>query len=139
MAESFSSYGAQYNFGTSANDQSKTIVPIAGGRLSDAGCSGSRAPGSTLQLHSIYLSQVVTQTYSDPTSKIAYVSLRVVDTNGGSWFIANNVMVLPHSSFYIEKTITLLPTQSLQLIFSKNTINTSGATIHSYCSGVDII
>ena len=136
MAESFSNYCTKFNFSTATKPNSKMIVPAAGGRL---GTVGSRPTGAVTQLHSIYLSQVITSTFDDPTTHVIYASLKIRDTadSNNEWYVDNNIMILPHSSFYIEKTITLTATQQLYIEYTS--LNTFNGEVHCVCSGVDIV
>ena len=135
MAERFTNYltSTSYNKG-----DSHIIIPVQNSTLSEYGI-GDREDGATSQIHSIYITKHVTDNYTnnDPLSQAAVVSLSIVDGNN-EYFIANNVMVLPHSSFYVEKAITLLPQQYLKLTYSNISPNANGTTISTVCSTVDI-
>ena len=137
MAEYFSNYCSKFTcpVPSSLSDVvENVIVPKAGQGLPSTG-TGSRLPGTIAQLHSIYITQEVSNRYSDPTTRIAYINLKVKD-GSSSYYVAHNVMVLPHSAFYIEKTITLLAQQ--QLILEFTTLNTAGCNLDVVVSGVDI-
>ena len=116
-----------------------TIVPVAGGKVADANGIGSRTADSVAQLHSIYITQLVDQNYtSDPVGHAAYITLSVYDESAQKRFpIAHNVLVLPHSAFYIEKTITLKNRQRLDLTLTSQ--NTVSKQLSCVCSGVDMI
>lgn len=146
MAEYFNNYLTKRSFN---KNQYQIIVPVAGTDLSVNGTadnnnyvSGTRPSNATSQIHSIYITKHVTSNYTndDPLSQAAVVSLSIVDTGNDNreFYIANNVMVLPHSSFYVEKAITLLPQQYLKLTYSNISPNTNGVSISTVCSSVDI-
>lgn len=136
MSERFTNYITRrsYNKGNT-----QIIIPKDGTSVGNNGV-GSRGSNSTCQLHSIYITKEVSANYtSDPLSQASIISLSIVDTSANKeFFIANNVMVLPHSSFYIEKTITLLPQQQLKLTYANMSPNTDGVYLNTICSSVDI-
>lgn len=137
MAEKFNNYLTSRSYNLS---NTQILVPKAGQNLSGNG-TGSRAENAISQIHSIYVTKHVSADYSnDPLAQKSIISLSVVDTSANKeYFIANNVMVLPHSSFYIEKAITLLPQQQLKLTYSNITGNPAGVTLSTVCSSVDIV
>ena len=136
MAESFNNYltYAKYNAGAW-----KTIVPQAGGDIDNSIGVGSRLPNTTLQLHSIYITRETDGNHtSDPLSYASFVTLSIYDSGSEkSYSIANNVMVLPHSSCYIEKAITLTPQQELRLTYTSTNTGVS-PNLHTICSSVEI-
>ena len=137
MAELFNNYLTKKSH--TPNDNTKfIIVPKAGESISDSG-TGSRTQDSVVQLHSIYITQEVTTNQSaNPIANAAFVTLSVVDTtNNLEYPIASNIMVLPHSSFYIEKAITLKSQD--RLILKYTTLNSTSKTIGTVCSGVELI
>lgn len=133
MAEIFNNYLTKKTY---SNGNSQVIVPIAGAALSDNNTIGSRTANSVCQLHSIYITKEVSgDQSSNPLPNAAHITLSVRDkTTNEMYDIANNVFVLPHSSFYIEKTITLKAQQELVLTF----LSSTQYTLHTVCSGVDI-
>ena len=64
-----------------------------------------------------------------------YIKEKYVD-GSNEICIANNVLVLPHSAFYIEKSITLLPQQQLKLTYTS--LNSGNGTLCTVCSSVDL-
>jgi len=139
MAEKFNNYLTSRSY---ALNNTQILVPKAGQNLSGNG-SGSRPENAISQIHSIYVTKHVSADYSnDPLTQKSIISLSVVDTSvspNKEYFIANSVIVLPHSSFYIEKAITLLPQQQLKLTYSNISGNPSGVTLSTICSSVDIV
>ena len=140
MAEKFTNYLVSANY---ASNRTITIVPQQGASLttSEAGvisAAGSRTGGSTEQLHSIYLTKSnVTSVVQNPESQGVILSVFVYDsTNNKEYYLAKAINVLPNSSFYIEKTITLRPQDALKIKF--HSCADSSAIIDSVCSGVDL-
>lgn len=137
MAESFNNYltGAKYSL-----DQARTIVPRAGSSIdSDIGV-GSRLTDAVTQLHSIYVTKEISGNHiNDPYNYAVFITIAIYDYNTQkSYPVAQNVMVLPHSSFYIEKAITLTPQQELILTYTSANSSDSGTNIYTVCSSVDI-
>lgn len=122
MAEKFTNYLYKQRLGKNAV---ATII--------DRHNTQFRQANAICQIHSIYITQEYTGVSINPEGDAAIVSL-FIDNNGSEYMIANNVLVLPNSSFYIEKTITLTESQQLKL---KN--NGSEKTLHVVCSSVDIV
>lgn len=140
MAEIFNNYLTAKEFTPSST--AFIIVPKAGSELASATGSGSRAANTIVQLHSIYITKNVNSVVDNPLDGKAYVTIAIRDTSstqsGGKVYpIASNVIVLPHSSFYIEKTITLRKQDQLEITYT--TLNPSGTvTLSTVCSGVEI-
>ena len=142
MAESFSNFLTSKEF-TEAN-QTIDIVPEAANSISDG--IGSRVANSVSQIHSIYITKrEYNATQYIPTEKDgAYINIYIYDnTKNDKYYLAHNVCVLPCSSFYIEKTITLLTNQSLKIEYSEWNKDDKGEIIKSkidcICSGIDIV
>lgn len=132
MSEKFSSFLSSFNVSSSS---ANVIVPTATA-TTQSGVVGTRVSGSTTQLHSIYLTMEQATKSTDPIADGVFLSISVYDNaTGKDYFIAHNVEVLPHSSFYIEKTITLQPNQSLRVL---GTSLSTSKKIHTICSGIDI-
>ena len=136
MAEYFNNYLTSRAY---SPNQQQDIVPKAGESISSNGV-GSRTSESVVQLHSIYVSlKVDTNQTSNPTNNAAFITLSVYDTSKNAEYpIAYNVMVLPHSSFYIEKTITLKKQDKLIMRYSNTPVNTGNKTLSTVCSGVEL-
>jgi hypothetical protein len=137
MAERFNNYLTKKTYNTN-NQKTQVIVPKAGDSITSNGV-GSRTIGSISQVHSIYVTQEVNGNFiNDPLSNAAYICLYIYDrTNSKEYYIANDVLVLPHSAFYIEKTITLLGQQELRLRYS-NQNGSTARTLCTVCSSIDI-
>lgn len=134
MAETFSNYLTKASM---TSGKTQIIIPKANGGTA-SGVVGVRTLGATSQIHSIYITKEQTGStiITDIEKAGVYVSI-YIDDNGSKYYLGHNVCVLPYSSFYIEKTITLLSHQTLNIEYSS--LNTSGATIDCICSGVDIV
>lgn len=139
MAEKFNNYLVSIPF--SSSNRTITIVPQQGGSLPISGqtvnyANGSRTSGATSQIHSIYLTKADQNSYSsNPENDGVNLSVSVYDTtNNKEYFIAKYIKILPNSSFYIEKTITLRPQDSIRLTYHGSTTT----TIDAVCSGVDL-
>lgn len=139
MAEKFNNYLASIPF--SSSNRTVVIVPrqslslpIQGERVNHA--SGTRTAGSTAQIHSIYLTKSSQNSYStDPKTDGVDLSIGIYDTDENKeYFIAKYIKVLPNSSFYIEKTITLRPQDCIRLTYH----GSSSAGIDAVCSGIDL-
>lgn len=125
MAEKFTNYLYNNNNRPVGSGAEVTII--------DKHNTQYRQANSICQIHSIYITQEYSGVSTNPEADAARVSL-FIDSNGSKYMIANNVLVLPNSSFYIEKTITLTESQQLKL---KN--NGAEKTLHVVCSSVDIV
>lgn len=130
MAEQFNNYCTK---GSINKGTKRVIVPTAGTSLSNG--IGTRTANSTLQIHSIYIVKEQGGVSPTPESDSAKVSLILKDGNN-EYKMGDNILILPNSAFYIEKTITLLPTQSLLIEYTS--VNSSSSNIHTICSSVDI-
>ena len=72
---------------------------------------------------------------TNPENDGVNLSISIYDTvNNKEYFIARYIKVLPNSSFYIEKTITLRPQDCIRLTYH----GSSSVGIDSVCSGVDL-
>ncbi len=141
MAELFNNYLTSRSYPASAAT-TQIIVPAAGSSISSNG-TGSRTQESVVQLHSIYITKNISTNQSEnPLDNKSFVTLTIVDTsntnnNTNKYVLASNVIVLPHSCFYIEKTITLRKQDRLELTYT--TLNgANAATISTVCSGVEL-
>lgn len=143
MAENFNNYLVSIPFTSSnkvvtivppCNTSSDNSLPMSGQTVNYA--NGSRTSGSTAQIHSIYLTKSDQNAYStDPETDGVNLSIGIFDTvNNKEYFIAKFIKVLPNSSFYIEKTITLRPQDSIRLTYH----GSASTTIDAVCSGVDL-
>lgn len=139
MAEKFNNYLVSIPF--SSSNRTVVIVPQQGVSLPIQGqtvnhSNGSRTSGSTAQIHSIYLTKSDQNSYSaNPENDGVNLSISIYDTvNNKEYFLARYVKVLPNSSFYIEKTITLRPQDCIRLTYH----GSSAVGIDAVCSGVDL-
>ncbi len=140
MAESFSNYLTNKSY-SSGNTQ--VIIPKANDNV--PGGIGTRPANSITQVHSIYVCKEQTtkpDSQTDIETYGAYVNIYIIDANEQvetktKFYIAHNVNVLPFSAFYIEKTITLTQSQSLNIEYT--TLNGSTTNkITTICSCVDL-
>ena len=145
MAEEFNNYLTSVTF--TGSGQSITIVPPSNSSSTNvlhdsenpsAYAKGTRTISSTSQIHSIYLTKEVNSYISENIeANGSLVSIYIADTSKSpesKYYIAKCVKVLPNSSFYIEKTITLQTQDCIKLEYNDNT----EATIYAVCSGVDL-
>jgi hypothetical protein len=140
MAETFT------NFLSKSISGEKVIVPVAGDIVkidSTNSASGEvlRAEESTAQVHSIYITQYTNSRIRDDnrydTSNFNYVDLYIEDTDtNAKVYVAYDLQIVPGSSYYIEKNITLTPTQCLKInvpssqgLNGKATINVMASTV----------
>lgn len=139
MAEVFNNYLTRKTY--SSDVGSITIIPAYSGSIDSSIGTGSRTKDSKAQVHSIYLTQEVeSNETANPLTGAVFVSLSIYDNAAQTEvYIANNVMILPHSSFYIEKTITLLSQQELRLTYGNATLNPNTKTISTVCSTIEIV
>ena len=133
MAESFSNFLSKRTY-SSGNTQ--IIIPKANGQT-QSNVVGTRPVGATSQIHSVYITkeQTGSEVIKDVESAGVYVNI-YIDDNGTKYYIGHNVCILPYSSFYIEKTITLLSQQTLNIEYTS--LNKNQAAINCVCSCVDI-
>lgn len=135
MSEKFNNYLVKTTL-TSGNNSETILIPTAGSPLPNSYGSGTRPSNSVSQIHSIYITKEKNGVSTNPEAESTIVSLAIkTGTTSQAYKIADHVQVLPNSSFYIEKTITLLPHQTLVLI---NGNNTSNSVVNVVCSTVDI-
>ena len=95
MAEKFTNY----LFKESMNKGTTLTV------IDSAGIQSGRESSSVCQIHSLYITQDFDLVSSNPEEEAATISLFIVSENSQKeYMVANNVLILPNSSFYIEKT-----------------------------------
>lgn len=112
------------NFISKSQTGEKIIVPIAGETINiDASSPATgellRDEDSTAQVHSLYICQSENR-YRDVNryneSNFNYIDLFVEDSVSGiKVYICYDVQIVPGSPYYIEKNITLTPTQCLKI------------------------
>lgn len=147
MAEIFKNFMSK----TEALDTNKVIVPSGtiGNNTSNIADNASfgenyREENSTVQVHSIYVSQVFepTRVAGDNRYNSDYFrnfDLYILDSNNPSLkiYVAHDVQVVPGCPYYIEKNITLTPSQSLCLWLPAIAPNSQGGTnIHVVASAI---
>ena len=133
MAEKFNNYSKKHNSISKGN--TSDIIPYAGNTLS--GGSGTRPSGSICQIHSLYVIKEHQTISTNPENESAKISLIISEPNKTDVKLACNILILPNSAFYIEKTITLLPTQKLMLEYTSANSSAS-STLYTVCSTVDM-
>ena len=112
MAESFRNFTAVASTGSTSE-----VIIVPSGNSSS---SSSRDAGSVAQIHSIYISQVGTNKYKglqryNPKNFNSF-NLYIKNTNSSTnnkIYIVFDGRIVPGSPFFIEKNITLEPTQAL--------------------------
>lgn len=136
----------------------KIIIPSAmAGSNTTQVLSGSSSMGemlreenSTMQVHSLYICNVFeprVQEYdaaSHTFPRYDYNNFKAVDiyikdiSNSGILvYVAHDVRIVPGASFYIEKNITLSPTQYLCMICPAGVVsNNNGINMHASASAV---
>lgn len=113
MAESFKNYNTSIS---NTNTSGVIVIPPA---ISVPDTSEIRESGSVAQIHSIYISQI-------PENKVnslnrynpAYFTsfnLYIKDNNAKVTYIVYDGRIVPGAPFFIEKNITLEPTQYLMI------------------------
>ena len=128
MAEKFTNY----LFKESMNKGTTLTV------IDSAGIQSGRESSSVCQIHSLYITQDFDLVSSNPEEEAATISLFIVsESSQKEYMVANNVLILPNSSFYIEKTITLKPSDKLRIRYT-GLKSSSSKTISVVCSAVDI-
>lgn len=136
MAEVFNNY--LFN-GEITNGTSVTLITKASGASNNTTTTkGTRTLNSVTQIHSLYLSQDTITKISDVESNGIYVDIIIDNGDGFTTNVANNVCILPHAPFYIEKTITLLSHQSL-IIKGNQSNGTTKKRVYAVCSCIDIV
>ena len=111
MAEKFTSYRA-----TSPNSTGIiTVVPQSG----DSNATGDeRTANSTTQVHAIYVSQVLPSHLQENQLEDNINFFHIGISDGiNTFYIGHDIALVPQSAFYVEKTITLLPSQYLFIEF----------------------
>lgn len=127
MAENFKNY----SFILTMTDEDKVIVPdalsdnneayIKNNEVDDEYGKNTRKKNSTVQLHSMYMTNVwetrVTGESRYNEDNFKHVDLYIKDENYPSYklYIAHDVELVPGCPYYIEKNITLTPSQSLYI------------------------
>lgn len=111
MAEKFTSYRA-----TSPNSSGViTLVPTSG---SSNPIGDERTANSTTQIHAIYVSQVLPNHLSEDQLENNMNFFHIGISDGiNTTYIAHDIALLPQSAYYVEKTVTLLPSQYLFIEF----------------------
>lgn len=133
MAEVFNNYLYK---GTVGKNTTITVIPRSGGNISQPG-KGVRTINSVSQIHSLYLSIESNTKITNIEDNGLFVNIVINNSDGTKVHIANNVCILPHAPFYIEKTITLLSHQSLE-IEGATTNNSVTKTLHCVASCVEL-
>ena len=136
MAEKFSSFLAIATTGTE-----KQIVPYgdsAANNKSMVGTSANqgyntRTVGSTVIVNGLYITSIV-------QGVACNISLIIRDTAYASRpiYVIQNISVPSGTSFFLDKPITLTPTQGL-FINMPASLNTANQTMHASASCIEII
>ena len=136
MAETFSNFLTKFN---ASSGLKQIIVPEANGEASTSPL-GMRQKHAITQIHSLYITKEQSGSIvTDIANNAVYINLVITDNSTGStYYLGHNLKIVPYSPFYIEKTITLLPRQSLSIEYPSTNGNKS-SVLHCVCSGVDIV
>lgn len=134
MAETFTSYRAKSN-----NSSGTVIIVPKSGESNIIG--DSREANSTTQIHSIYVSQVLQNHLNESQleENMNFFHLAIRD-NLNTIFIAHDIPLVPQSAYYVEKTLTLLPSQELVIIFQESAgkNGVSGYEVDALACAVDL-
>ena len=111
MAESFKNYNTSI---LNTNSAGVVVVPPA---IPISGITDVRESGSVAQIHSIYISQYTENKIEslnryNPAFFTSF-NLYIMDNNGRRSYIVYDGRIVPGAPFFIEKNITLEPTQYL--------------------------
>ena len=134
MAEKFTSYR-----GKSDNSSGTfVLVPVSGGSNT---IGDERIANSTTQVHALYVSQVLPNHLTEETLQDNMNFFHIGITDGiNTFYIGHDLPLVPQSAYYVEKTITLLPSQSMFIEFQagagKN--GTSGYRVDAIACAVDL-
>ena len=152
MAEIFKNYMSI----TSTLGNEKVIVPAGvdgvsnTSQIADDSSYGNntRTRYSTVQVHSLYITQAFLQQRCNGTARYDEENFRrldvfIVDTandNPGRVYIMHDVMLVPGSPYYIEKNITLTPSQKLCYEVPSIAPNSNGDTnINIIASAIEFV
>ena len=110
MAETFNNY--LQNIKSSGET---IIIPYAKNAFNSN--DSTRSEGSTTQVHSLYITQVY-ETRKDGKSRydetnFKHVDLYIKTTSGDKHYLGHDILIVPGSSYFFEKNITLSPEQCL--------------------------
>ena len=133
MAEKFNSYR-----GKSSNASGTVVIIPKSGNINDTG--DERTANSIAQVHSIYVSQVLDHLNpSDVETHLNFVHIGISD-DINTFYIAHDIALVPQSAYYVEKTITLLPSQYLFIEFPANAgkNGTANYRVDSVACAVDL-
>lgn len=133
------------NFISKSSTGEKIIVPTAGEivRIDNSNPAIGellRDEDSTAQVHSIYIAQSSSKRFRNDEryneNNFNYIDLFVEDTNGARVYVGYDIQIVPGSPYYIEKNITLTPSQCLKInvpasqgLNGKSDINVNASTV----------
>lgn len=134
------------NYLSISSSGEKVIVPAAGSsaRIHQSNTTygnNTRDDDSTAQVHSLYIAQHTTSRLRDDNryseDYFNYVDLYVKDTDtGATVYVAYDLQIVPGAPYYIEKNITLTPTQQLCINIPSNQGYNGSSDIHIVASTV---
>ena len=143
MAEVFKNFNANL---TQVNSDLE-IVPSGLLENTSNNSINSRTVGSVIQVHSLYVTNVWTpriineNRYKEEYFK--HFDLFIIDKNDNSKiYIAHDVELVPGCPFYIEKNITLTPSQTLNIFAptaGDSTQGNSSVNIHIVASAIEFL
>jgi hypothetical protein len=135
--EKFETYLLKINELKNSTGSKNTIVPVSGNTNSSA---TGRVGGTTSQIHAVYVTLVKPHQVSDIESHAVYFHLGIKDISGNTVYICHDVPLLPQSSYFFEKTLTVLPSQELFIEFDSGvgSNNDPDQGVDVYVASVDI-
>lgn len=150
MAEIFTNYLTTFASNTSGAKNGTIIVPTAVSGSNVLGAS-VRPVGSTAQIHSIFISQTYNKSNghfsaladnppsaTSPETESLFFNLYIL-SNNQKFFLVSDAQLPVQNSFYLEKTITLLPSQALYLQFIDGAgKNAEGRSVCACVSSADL-
>ena len=150
MAEIFNNYLSSFNSNTSAAKNGVVVVPTAVSGSNVLGTS-VRPVDSTAQIHSIFIAQFYNKSNghftsladnppsaTSPETESLFFNLYIQSGNQRFYLVSDSQLPV-QNSFYLEKTITLTPSQSLGIQFIDGAgKNAEGRNISVSISSADL-
>lgn len=150
MSEIFSNYLSTFNSNTSAAKNGIVVVPPAVSGNNVLGLA-VRPVDSTAQIHSIFISQTYNKSNghfasladnppsaASPETESLFFNLYILSGNQKFYLVSDSQLPV-QNSFYLEKTITLTPSQSLLIQFIDGAgKNAEGRSVSVCVSSADL-
>ena len=140
MAETFNNYLKKITSGDVETNVETIIIPYAKNAYNSN--DSTRSEGSTAQVHSLYITQVY-ETRKDGKSRYDETSFKHVDlyietTSGGKYYLGHDILIVPGSSYFFEKNITLSPEQRLCICIPTGNFTTTTGSSYNNTSDLNI-